>query len=56
MAAAISNCSLKHTVQYKLNSSDSGKIRGPLVDQIGAANHIKRHQIEMDEKGFFAVY
>ncbi len=31
------------------------KNRGPLVDQIGAANHIKRLQIQMDEKGFFLV-
>ncbi len=52
---AISNCSLKRTVQHILNSKHSGKIRGPLVDQIGAARGMKWHQVGVDEKGFFAM-
>lgn len=50
-----SDCSIIQAVQYFWNSENSGKIRGPLVDQIGAASHIKRHQIDMDEKRFSTV-
>lgn len=39
----------------KLILTTLGKIRGPLVDQIGAVSHIKLPQIGVDEKGFSSV-
>jgi hypothetical protein len=48
MSALFNNC-------MHFYHQDFGEIRGPLVDQIGAASHIKRHQIGLDEKGFFSV-
>lgn len=36
------------TFAYVFIINQSGKIRGQLVDQIGAASHVKPPQIDMD--------